>query len=295
MNNPRNTALLGLAAILAATGASMTGCRGDRSDKRPRQFFPDMDDSPKWKPQTGSDFYADGRTMRPQPAGTVAFGRVGFVTDAGWAAPWMTQRTDLLREDDGFYTGYTGVAPDGKLQYLDRIPIAVDAALIARGADRYGIYCVVCHGPAGDGKGMAGGPRWSVPIPSYHDPKYRDPNEPDGKSKDGFFFYTARNGVPGAAGNVLPTDSPEDRRAKIEQRKMPGYDHALSVRDTWAVIAYIRVLQESHLGTPADIPADERERLDRERRELISKAAATPAPATPAATPAAPPAPGGTP
>jgi mono/diheme cytochrome c family protein len=249
-----------------------------------------MDDSPKWKPQTGSEFFADGRSMRQPPPGAVAFGRVALVSDAGWAAPWMTQRADLLREDDAFYTGYTGIAADGKFQYVDRIPVSVDAALIARGADRFGIYCIVCHGPAGDGKGMVGPPRWSVPIPSWHDPKYRDPNEPDGKNKDGFLFYTARNGVPGAGGNILPTDTPDERRLKHEQLKMPGYAHALSERDTWAIVAYIRVLQEARLGTPADIPADKRADLDRERERLIREAP-PPAPATPPASPV----PGGTP
>lgn len=280
MNRHRNKALIGFAAMLAASALAMPGCRGDRSEARPRQFFPDMDDSPKWKPQTGSEFFADGRTMRQPPAGAVAFGRVSFVPDAPWAAPWAAERADLLRDNDAFYSGYTGVAADGKLQYVDRIPIPVDADLLTRGADRFGIYCAVCHGPAGDGKGMVGPPRWSVPIPSWHDPKYRDPNEPDGKNKDGFLFFTARHGVPGAAGPPLPGDPPDVRRLKLEQLKMPGYAHALSERDTWAVVAYIRVLQEARLGTPADIPADQRDRFETQRQEALRNAS------TPASTPA---------
>ncbi|HZW07030.1 MAG TPA: hypothetical protein VFF65_07890, partial [Phycisphaerales bacterium] len=58
----KTTRLVLTAGALALAAAS--GCRGDRSDSRPRQFFPDMDDSPKFKPQTATPFFADGRAMR---------------------------------------------------------------------------------------------------------------------------------------------------------------------------------------------------------------------------------------
>lgn len=268
----RRGALLALGAALAAAG----GCRGDRSDKRPRQFFPDMDDSPKWKNQEGSEFFADGRMMRQPPAGTVAFGRASFVSEEHWAEPFMRQRSDLLKADDAFYLGYTSRTRTGDNEvftYVDRIPLPVDEALIARGSERFGIYCAACHGYAGDGQGMVGR-RWSAAVPSFHDPKYSDPNEPDGKGKDGFLFVTARLGVPGTAGLPAPGDTPAQRREKVTQLKMPGYAHALSERDAWAVVAYIRVLQESRRGTPADIPAELRDSLERERRDLMARGAA---------------------
>ncbi len=284
---------LAMATLGAACVIALPACRGDRSDKRPRQFFPDMDDSPKWKNQEGSEFFADGRQMRPPPANTVAFGRVAFVSEEPWAAPFMTQRTDLLKEDGAFYLGYTErtkvKAADGtkseKFAYVERIPVPVTEALIARGAERFNIYCVVCHGYAGDGKGMVG-QRWSAPVPSWHDPKYSDPREPDGKGTDGFLFVTARNGVPGADGFPLPDDPAETARAKREAMKMPGYAHALNERDAWAVVAYIRVLQESHRGTAQDIPAARRDEMERERQRLIREAP-PPAPAQPAQTPPA--------
>lgn len=271
--------------LLALAPLALAGCRGDRSDKAPRQFFPDMDDSPKWKNQEGSEFFADGRMMRPPPANTVAFGRFAFVSDEPWASDFMTQRDDLLREDDALYQGYTerGVvkAADGteteRLAYVNSIPnsITVDEALIARGQERFSIYCAACHGIAGDGKGMVG-TRWSAAVPSFHDPKYSTPGEPDGKNTDGFLFVTARLGVPGVAGLPMPGDTPQLRREKLEGLKMPGYAHALSERDTWAVVAYIRVLQESRRGTPADVPADQRDALEQARRDLISRAAGQP-------------------
>ncbi len=274
--------------LLALPLLTLPACRGDRSDERPRQFLPDMDDSPKFKNQEGTEFFVDGRQMRPPPAHTVAFGRVSFLSDEPWAAPYMLQRTDLLKESDAFYLGYTSrtkvKAADGteseKFEYVDRIPVPVDEALLTRGAERFNIYCVVCHGFAGDGKGMVG-QRWAATVPTWHDPKYSDPREPDGKGTDGFFFVTARNGVPGPAGFAGPADSADDARAKREAMKMPGYAHALSERDAWAVVAYIRVLQESHRGTEQDIPADQRAEMARLRQELISKAP-PPEPAPPA-------------
>src|SRR5262245_2019454 len=121
---------------------SALGCQGDREDKPPRQFFPDLDDQQKWKPQEQSGFYADGRTMRRPVAGTVAFGRDPLVVDPAkdpWGAHFMEERGDLLREDKALYEG---LAEDGKT-YLDKIPIPVTMELVKRGQNRFSIYCSV--------------------------------------------------------------------------------------------------------------------------------------------------------
>ena len=54
----QHTRTILILAGLALAGGLLSGCRGDRSDKPPRQFFPDLDDSPKFKPQTKSEFFA---------------------------------------------------------------------------------------------------------------------------------------------------------------------------------------------------------------------------------------------
>jgi mono/diheme cytochrome c family protein len=265
------------ALALCAAALSLPACHGDRSEKPPHEFLPDMDSSPKWKNQAGSEFFADGRTMRPAVEGTVAYGRWDFdVKEHGgqaWAASYMSERADLLREDDANYRGV-----DASGRYLMKVPVAVDAALLARGEERFGIYCAVCHGYAGDGQGMAG-QRWAAAVPSWHDPKYSDPKEPDQKGADGFFFFTAMNGVPGPEGNVLPTDDDATVMRKLVARKMPGYSHALSAHDAWAIVAYIRVLQETQRGTLNDAPAEARARLEAE------KAKVPPAPAAPTGAP----------
>lgn len=102
--------LLGPALLLAA------GCRQD------------MQDQPKLQPFEASDFFSDGRAMRPHVEGTVARGR--------------------LFEDELFYTG--GV--DGKL--AQAFPFEVTREVLERGRERYDIFCAVCHGLGGDGDGI---------------------------------------------------------------------------------------------------------------------------------------------
>lgn len=243
-------------AFLACLGAclgvcAMTGCRGDRSEKPPRQFFPDLDDQPKWSPQSETEFFADGRAMRKPVSGTVPFGRVSYVSNAEWSVYQAKERADFLKADD---RSYLGKNPDGT--YVEKIPVEVTQSMIEHGRNRYNIYCVACHGYSGDGKGMVG-EQWSAPLPSYHDEKYKKPDAKDPKIelwKDGYLFHTARWGVPGA--------TPE------ADLKMPGYAHALDERDAWAIVAFIRALQESRSATIQDVPEQERQVLERQRAAL---------------------------
>jgi mono/diheme cytochrome c family protein len=247
------TLMLALAGAASLAGV-LGGCRGDRGEKPPRQFFPDMDDHPKWKPQAGSGFYADGRTMRKPVQGTVAFGR------DGWSArptdteinPMAGDRAGFLKEGGPEWTGMQGE------EYLQTIPVTVDEKLVREGQKNFNIYCSVCHGYTGDGKGLAG-QYFTVTPGNLQDPKYKAGGE-EPLNRDGYMFTVIRNGV----------------------RSMPSYAHAISEHEAWAVVAYIRALQASQEGTLADVqdPA--------KRAELETKMnEADPAPAAPT-TPAAP-------
>lgn len=245
MASTRTTSILSLALIAVGLTATlpMAGCRGDRSEDRPRQFFPDMDDGPRFNPQAETPFFADGRTMRPPVGGTVAFGVFSFTQDtldgqADWAAPFLREREDMLSE--GVQT-YAGLNPDGT--HVQIMPVEVTAELLARGEERFNIYCAACHGYSGDGKGMVGR-RWAIPVPSFHDVKYKDQAEPT--SGDGYLFHIARNGL----------KHPDGRY------RMPGYAHALSVEDTWAVVAHVRVLQQAFDNDPQTLPTEARQQLD---------------------------------
>ncbi len=107
-----NSGVVIILALLLCAG----GCRQD------------MQDQPKYKPLAESRFFADGRSARPIPAGTIA--------------------RDELEDNDSFHTG----AANGK--FLASIPMPVNAQLLHRGQDRYDIYCSPCHGSLGDGNGM---------------------------------------------------------------------------------------------------------------------------------------------
>lgn len=252
-----------LCGVASLALSAMPGCRGDREGKPPRQFFPDLDDQPKWKPQTKTEFYEDGRTMRMPVAGTVGYSRIGPVSEEDWAAPWQQERADLLKSDPLLYEGTTSQGT-----YADVMPVQVTAELIARGENRYNIYCVTCHGYTGDGKGMVG-QQWSYPLPNFHDPKYSDRAVQQGK--DGYIFHVIRYGVPGA--------NPGD------PTKMPAYGHAVNAHDAWAIVAYVRTLQAAYGAELTDVPDARRQELERARPS--APAPVTPAPAaTPAAAPA---------
>jgi hypothetical protein len=104
-------------ATSAIAGVSLlAGCRQD------------MHNQPKFVPQRGTDFYADGRSVRPQVENTVARGQ--------------------LHEDAYFYTGMQG-GKEG-----DAMPFPVTMQVLERGQERYNIYCTPCHSRVGNGVGM---------------------------------------------------------------------------------------------------------------------------------------------
>ena len=87
-----------------------------------------MHDQPRFKPLAKSDFYADLRSARAPVEGTVARGQ--------------------FHEDSYFYTGKVGNDPG------DYMPFAVTEEVLARGRERFNIYCAPCHSQLGDGNGM---------------------------------------------------------------------------------------------------------------------------------------------
>ena len=98
--------------------------------------IPDMDKPPRYGSQAEGPFFADGQAMRPEVPGTVARGE--------------------LREDDAFYRGKLGEA------WVKQIPLALDDEVMARGRERFGIYCAPCHGYAGRGDGAVARRRAAV-------------------------------------------------------------------------------------------------------------------------------------
>jgi mono/diheme cytochrome c family protein len=162
----------------------------------------DMHNQPRFKPLAMSDFYPDQRSARPPVEGTVARGQ--------------------LDADTYFYTGRVGSSPG------DYMPFPVTETVLARGRERFDIYCSPCHSRLGDGNGMVVQRGFRHP-PSYQTERLR-------KAPLGYFFDVMTNGF-GA---------------------MPDYRSQISPRDRWAIVAYIRALQLSQNASMANVPAGQK-------------------------------------
>ena len=114
-----------------------------------------------------------------------------------------------LREDS---VRFDGKNPDGS--FVAHNPIEASEAVLERGHNRYAIYCQPCHDPRGDGQGILF-KRGNVPTATFHQDKIR--NYPDGQLYD---IITNGSGL------------------------MPAYKWPIPPDDRWAIVAYVRALQQ---------------------------------------------------
>lgn len=120
-------------------------------------------------------------------------------------------------------------------RWADRIPIPVDRALLETGRERFDLYCATCHGVLGDGVSVVAAKMSLRKPPSLHDPRIL-------AFAPGRLFATIREGY----------------------GLMPSYAVQLSVRDAWAVVAYVHALQLARGARVSDLPAPLRARLAEE-------------------------------
>jgi len=107
---------------------------------------------------------------------------------------------------------------DGNIRWLHSLvpevwlympnPYPPDAATMARGERIYQVFCVGCHGPVGDGHGIAA--PYLMPPPL--DFTALKPRLPAGKYLGGLFYYQVMNGITG-------TDMPFFKR-ELESEKI---------------------------------------------------------------------------
>jgi hypothetical protein len=190
---------LGFLLLSLATFA-IAGKRGSLSRKPPIEIIPDMDRQPKIRPQTRNAFFADNLGSRLPVAGTVARGS--------------------HFEDVPANTG----RETGKTNFVETIPIKVDELVMARGRERFTIYCQVCHSPIGDGNGVTKKLGMAV-VANLHDKRIVE-------MTDGEIFSIITNG----------------------RNNMGPYGDKLEPQDRWAVISYVRALQLARLGAASDKP-----------------------------------------
>jgi mono/diheme cytochrome c family protein len=131
------------------------------------------------------------------------------------------------REDEAFFTGKVGN------DYVRTFPgqVAPTLQTVQWGRQRFGIYCTPCHGFAGEGNGMVArradelittgqgkGMAW-VPPTNINQDYLRE--QPVGQ-----LFETITNGV----------------------RNMPPYGPQIPPEDRWAIVMYLRALQQKSQG-----------------------------------------------
>lgn len=161
-------ALVAVAALALVPLAVFAARRGGTTEQLPVHLVDDMDFQPKYRAQSVAPFFADGRAMRPDAAGTVARGE--------------------LVTDETFATGKRGDV------WCEELPLDTTPALMERGRERFAIFCTPCHGAAGYGDGLVAlrakdlqEANW-VPPASLHDSLVRSRSV-------GQLFDTVRNGV----------------------------------------------------------------------------------------------------
>ncbi len=209
------------------------GFRGQKSTGSPLEIFPDMVRQPKVRAQAPLQFFADGRGPRLPVNGTVPIGyempkaqAIGSPA-APVAAP--SAQNPLSFSDGSDYYNSGKMSAD---HWGTGIPMEVTPALMERGRERFNITCAMCHGATGAGNGITKQYGLATVV-TLQDDRIR-------KMSDGEIFNTITNG----------------------KNTMMAYGPNLTVRDRWAVIAYLRALQRSQNATVADVPADHRNSLE---------------------------------
>ncbi len=205
----------GLAVLLVML---IAGKRGDLTRNRPLQIFPDMKRQLKLRPQTANSFFANGLSSQLPPLGTVA-----------QSAPLMVGGREVYPyEDAPVNTGRVA----GTTNFVELNPFPVTAPLLARGQQRFTIYCAPCHGQLGDGNGITKKIGAMAIVANLHEKRIVE-------LPDGELFNTVSHG----------------------KNNMQGYAPQIPVEDRWAIIAYLRALQLSHLGSVDDLPPSVRAKL----------------------------------
>ena len=258
-----------------------------QTNRHPRlHVVPDMDWQHKKKTQTmaanlanGLDetrlMYDDFRSARKPVDGAIAFGSLDVdselnygvkadfaytITSAGNALTRAVQ-DDAEKEDDKGEEG--GEKKDGEGEggaegekaaaaeeenlekYVTTFPeeFELTEEVLDRGQQRFEIYCAACHGYAGAGNGLVnqramalaatGGATWTT-ARSLHDADVMD----NAKNPVGRIFDTITHG----------------------RNNMGPYGAQIPVADRWAIVAYVKALQET--GIKSDVPVIEDENAE---------------------------------
>ena len=183
--------------------------------------------------------FADERVMRWPVEGSVARGELetdselyrGIKKDYKPTVSVTTARGPIQTSLSGKQEP-TASMPAGEdvSKFVTTFPasIEVNDELLARGQERFNIYCTACHGYAGNGDGLvnqravalaANSKATWTKAKSLHDPTVKDAE----KNPVGRIFDTITNG----------------------RSTMGPYRDQIPAEDRWAIVAYVKALQET--------------------------------------------------
>lgn len=274
-----------LAAILLLLPPVMIFRAKGMVNRRPRlHVVPDMDWQIKYKSQTvsptlenGNPLFADMRSMRDQVEGTIPFGQLEVDSEMyeGIRSDWTPQMTVTATKGAGLVS--TGAqeqdagaaAADDLSKYIKDFPAPIKKelsengqAFLNRGQQRFNIYCSACHGYDGNGQGLVNqramalnvageagqGTKWTT-AKSLHDPVVKDSKQ----NPVGRIFETITHG----------------------RNTMGPYKSQITPRDRWAIVAYVKALQETGIKP---ITADSESNADTDKADEAKEDEARPQP-----------------
>lgn len=204
--------------LLATMALGLAGCmRGGISSEPPVHLVLDMDFQQKLRTQAEAHFegWSDKRASRLPVSDP--FGRQIVVAQNTLPNPALAHK-----DATGKFVTKNPLETSQKLVHLGR-----ETTVIERGQERFNIHCAICHGTSGqggngpDGHGLVGR-RWPVMVPTFHLQKEAGKDNRVANLTDGELFDVITNG----------------------KGTMPAYGARISPEDRWAIVHYVRALQQ---------------------------------------------------
>lgn len=134
------------------------------------------------------------------------------------APPTGTVSREVASDTGSIATGMSGS------RFASTIPVSITPELLALGQHEYGIYCAVCHGSGGFGGSIVAEDMGQPRPPSLRSDSLR-------AQPLGYIFYVATHG----------------------RGRMAPYAPQLTTQERWAVVAYIRQLQQAGASSVAQV------------------------------------------
>lgn len=177
--------------IVALATLILSSCDFDRN-KPGFSYFPDMEESQAYETYSPNPNYVDGKTMEGPVEGTVAVNQHAY---------------NFVK------------TPEDELKAANLVNPYKDKFDKERAEKVFGVYCINCHGPKGDGKGfLFTSKKYPYPPANYHGDRAM-------AKTDGQLFHNIRVGF-----GVMGAHGPQ-----------------LTVEETWQLVDYIRYLQSQPL------------------------------------------------